>query len=211
VTATASIRSGSVEPRDLVEQWPRAGTGAPPVRIPDHTTAEGNGIALGRGPVTVHVYVDFSSPSCRAFELSAGDALRTMARDGLLTLVVHPVDLPDGPSTDHYSARAASAAGCAADAGRFFEFASLVLERQPPPGSPGLTDEQLVELGVEVGLSHRGFAQNVVDHRYVAWAGRGTRRALARGIVATPAVLVQGVPVPATGDAVTAAVRAAGR
>ncbi|WP_222263045.1 DsbA family protein [Modestobacter marinus] len=156
-------------------------------------------------------YLDFHSPSCRAFELSSGDALRTMARDGLLTLVVHPVDLLDRPATDHYSSRAASASGCAADGGLFMEYAQVLLENQPPGGGPGLTDRQLVELGAEVGLSDRGFAQCVADHRYLTWAGRVTRRALARGVSATPTVLVQGLPVPADRATIAAAVQASGR
>jgi protein-disulfide isomerase len=187
-------------------------TSAPPVRVPHHTTAEGHGVALGRGPVTVHVYVDFQCPYCRAFELSSGEGLRTMATDGLITLVVHPMDFLAGASPDGYSSRAASAAGCAADSGRFMEYARVLFEHQPPEGGPGLTDEQLVELGAEVGLGDdRGFARCVLDHRYVTWADRGTRRALERGVSATPTVLVRGVPVPATSGAIAVAVRAAGR
>ena len=186
-------------------------TSAPPVRIPHYTTADGDGVALGRGPVTVHAFVDFQCSSCRAFELSSGEALRAMATDGLLTLVVHPMASLDGASTDCYSSRAASAAGCAADSGRFMEYAEVLFEHQPPEGGPGLTDEHLVELGARIGLDDRGFIQCVLDHRYVTWADRVTRRALERGVSATPTILVQGVAVPATSGAIAAAVRAGGR
>jgi protein-disulfide isomerase len=186
-------------------------TSAPPLRIPHHTTADGNGVALGRGPATVHAFLDFGCPASRAFELSSGEALRTMATDGLLTLVVHPMTLQDGASTDRYSSRAASAAACAADSGRFMDYAQVLLEHQPPEGGPGLTDDELVQLAAGIGLCDRGFARCVLDHRYVTWADRVTRRALERGVRGTPTILVQGVLVPADLAAIAAEVRAAGR
>jgi protein-disulfide isomerase len=186
-------------------------TSAPPLRIPHHTTADGNGVALGRGTVTVHAYVDFGCPSSRAFELSAGEALRTMATDGLLTLVVHPMVLQDGASSDRYPSRAASAAACAADSGRFMDYAQVLFHHQPPANGPGLTDAHLVQLAAGIGLCDRGFVRCVLDHRYVTWADRVTRRALERGVRGTPTILVQGVLVPADGAAIAAEVRAAGR
>lgn len=186
----------------------RADPGRPP-RVPGHATPEGDGVALGGGPIVVDAYVDFQCPYCRAFELSSGDALRAMAAGGLVTLVVHPMDFLDAASTNHYSSRAASASGCASDAGRFLEYARALFAHQPPEGGPGLTDEQLVALGPEAGLSDPGFARCVPEHGYVPWADHVTQRALARGVSATPTTLVQGVPVPANAGAIAAAVRSA--
>jgi protein-disulfide isomerase len=187
-----------------------AGPGDPP-RVPAHTTDEGDGVALGSGPVVVDAYIDFQCPYCRDFELSSGDALRAMAADGRITLVVHPMNFLDEASTTHYSSRAASASGCAADAGGFGEYFQALFAHQPPEGGPELTDEQLVELGRAVGLSGPPFGGCVPMHGYVPWADLVTQRALARGVSATPTTLVQGRPVPADATAIAAAVVAAGR
>jgi protein-disulfide isomerase len=161
---------------------------------------------VGDGPVVVDAYIDFQCPFCRAFELTSGDALRAMAAEGLITLVVHPMDFLDEASTNHYSSRAASASGCASDAGRFSEYAQALFANQPPEGGPGLTDEQLVELGVAVGLTEPTFARCVPEHAYVPWANFVTQTAFARGVSGTPTTLVAGVPVPANARAIAAAV-----
>jgi protein-disulfide isomerase len=182
------------------------GTAAAPPRVPAHSTPEGDGVVVGSGPVVVDAYIDFQCPFCRAFELSSGDALRAMAADGLITLVFHPMDFLDEASTNHYSSRAASASGCASDAGGFSEYAQVLFVKQPPEGGPGLTDEELVELGVAIGLTDPAFVRRVPEHVYVPWADHVTRVAMARGVSGTPTTLVQGVPVPANARAIAASV-----
>jgi protein-disulfide isomerase len=180
---------------------------APP-RVPAHTTPEGDGVVVSSGPVRVDAYIDFQCPFCRAFELSSGEALRAMATEGLIALVYHPMDFLDEASTNHYSSRAASASGCASDADRFSEYAQVLFANQPPEGGPGLTDEQLVELGAAVGLTEPTFARSVAEHPYVPWADHVTQRAMARGVSGTPTTLVAGVPVPANARAIATAVAA---
>jgi protein-disulfide isomerase len=182
-----------------------------PAQVPAHTTPEGDGVVIGNGPVVVDAYIDFQCPFCRAFEMSSGDAIRAMAADGLITLVVHPMDFLDEASTNHYSSRAAAASGCAADADRFMAYFQALFANQPPEGGPGLTDEQLVELGRAVGLVDSGFGECVPSHRYVPWADFVTQTAMARGVSGTPTTLVQGIPVPANARAIATAVAAVAR
>jgi len=184
------------------------GVQAAPARVPAHTTPEGDGVVVSTGPIRVDAYIDFQCPFCRAFELSSGEALRAMATEGLIALVYHPMDFLDEASTNHYSSRAASASGCASDADRFSEYAQVLFANQPPEGGPGLTDEQLVELGAAVGLTEPTFARGVAEHRYIPWADHVTQRAMARGVSGTPTTLVAGVPVPANARAIATAVAA---
>jgi protein-disulfide isomerase len=192
----------------LARAVPGGGVQAAPPRVPAHTTPEGDGVMVGSGPIRVDAYIDFQCPFCRAFELTSGDALRAMAADGLITLVYHPMDFLDEASTNHYSSRAASASGCASDADGFLPYAQALFVHQPPEGGPGLTDEQLVELGIAVGLTDPSFARSVPQHPYVPWADHVTQRAMARGVSGTPTTLVEGVPVPANARAIAAAVAA---
>jgi protein-disulfide isomerase len=184
------------------------GVQAAPSRVPAHTTPEGDGVVVSTGPIRVDAYIDFQCPFCRAFELSSGEALRAMATEGLIALVYHPMDFLDEASTNHYSSRAASASGCASDADRFSEYGQVLFANQPPEGGPGLTDEQLVELGSEVGLTEPTFARCVAEHPYLPWADHVTQRAMAHGVSGTPTTLVAGVPVPANARAIAAAVAA---
>ncbi|RBY81343.1 disulfide bond formation protein DsbA [Blastococcus sp. TF02-09] len=195
----------------LARTAPRAGVPTAPRRVPAHAAPEGDGVVVGSGPVVVDAYIDFQCPFCRAFELSSGDELRAMAADGRTTLVYHPMDFLDHASTNHYSSRAASASGCASDGDRFEDYARVLFANQPPEGGPGLTDDQLVELGTSVGLTDPGFVQGVPSHPYVPWADYVTQRALARGVSATPTTLVDGVPVPANARAIAAAVASGAR
>jgi protein-disulfide isomerase len=190
----------------LARAAPEGGVAAAPPRVPSRTTPEGDGVIVGAGPVRVDAYIDFQCPFCRAFEMSSGDALRAMAAEGLISLVFHPMDFLDQASTNHYSSRAASASGCASDAGGFSEYSQVLFANQPPEGGPGLTDEQLLELGVAVGLAEPAFVGCVPQHVYVPWADFVTQRALARGVSGTPTTLVEGVPVPANAPAIASAV-----
>ncbi len=193
----------------LARTTPGGGGGqAAPARVPAHITPEGDGGVVSTGPVRVDAYIDFQCPFCRAFELSSGEALRAMATEGLIALVYHPMDFLDEASTNHYSSRAASASGCASDADRFSEYAQVLFANQPPEGGPGLTDEQLVELGAVAGLTEPTFARCVAEHPYIPWADHVTQRAMARGVSGTPTTLVAGVPVPANARAIATAVAA---
>jgi protein-disulfide isomerase len=176
------------------------------IPIPAGVTPEGDGIALGDGPAWVDAYIDFLCPFCRMFEERSGPALEAMLDRGLLTLVYHPLGFLDGLSTTRYSSRAAAASGAAADAGRFLPYLHALYDNQPPEGGPGLSDQELIMLGQAVGLTDPAFAEAVTSGRYLPWAGFVTERAVQRGVSGTPSTFVDGVPVPASADAIAIAV-----
>jgi protein-disulfide isomerase len=183
---------------------------APP-RVPAHSTREGDGIAVSDGPITVEAYIDFQCPFCRQFELSSGADLNTMAADGEIRLVYHPLGFLDGLSTTMYSSRAAASSGCADDLDRFVEYAHALFVNQPPEGGPGLTDADLVVIGESVGLPAAAFAKCVGAGTYLPWVAYVTERAIARGVSGTPSVYVAGNPVPANARTIAAAVQALSR
>jgi protein-disulfide isomerase len=168
-----------------------------PSRIPAGATAEGDGIVLGNGPVTLDAYIDFLCPFCKRFEERSGPVLDRFVADGVISLVCHPMGFLDRLSTTAYSSRAASASGCASDQGQFLEYAKALFVNQPPEGGPGLSDDQLAELGHATGIDDPGFDRCVLADAYVPWAAYVTARAAERGVSGTPSVFVNGVPVPA--------------
>lgn len=178
---------------------------------PAGATADGSGVQVGSGPVTVDVYEDFICPACQQFERSVGPTLDRLAAEGRARIVYHPVAFLDRFSSTDYSSRSSAASGCAAQGGKFREYARALFERQPLEGGPGLSDQELVEIGTSVGLSADSFGSCLRDGTFRRWTRHVTERASEAGINATPSVLVDGKPASATAEAITAAVEAAGR
>jgi protein-disulfide isomerase len=182
---------------------------AVPSRIPSGATAEGDGVVVGQGPVRVDAFIDFLCPYCRQFELSSGPALAEMVADRAISLVYHPMNFLDEASTTKYSTRAAAASGCAADQGRFLEYAHALFVDQPPEGGPGLSDAELAAIGRAVGLTDPAFGACLADAPYLEWPPFVTARAVALGVSATPTVLVADVFTAADARAIASAVAAA--
>ena len=180
---------------------------APPNHVPGGATSNGDGVVLGSGPAVVDAYIDFLCPFCRMFEERSGPTIDALVDRGVITLVYHPLGFLDRLSTTRYSTRAAAAAGCASDGGQFREYLYVLYEHQPPEGSDGLNDEELVQLGLQCGLGE-DFGAGVMSGRYIPWAEYVTAVAIRRGVNATPSVYVDGMGVPASAQAVTAAVMA---
>jgi protein-disulfide isomerase len=177
-----------------------------PSRVPAGATPEGDAIVIGGGPVRVDAFIDFLCPYCRRFELSAGPALAGLVADRLISLAYHPMNFLDQASTTNYSTRAAAASGCAADGGRFLDYAHALFTHQPPEGGPGLSDAELAGLGGAVGLAGAAFAACLSDAPYLDWPPYVTARATAAGVSATPTVLVARAAVRPDPQAITAAV-----
>jgi protein-disulfide isomerase len=182
---------------------------AVPSRLPAGTTTEGDGVMIGHGPVRVDIFIDFLCPYCRQFELSAGSALARLAADGRASLVYHPMNFLDEASTTNYSTRAAAASGCAADQGKFVEYAHALFVGQPPEGGAGLSNAELAAIGRSAGLADPSFAACVSEPPYLDWPPYVTARATALGVEATPTVLVAGTAVRPGGQQISAAVASA--
>jgi protein-disulfide isomerase len=181
-----------------------------PSRLPAGSTREGDGIMIGHGPVRVDAFIDFLCPYCRQFELSAGPTLAGLVSGGQVSLVYHPMNFLDRASTTNYSTRAAAASGCAADGGRFTEYANALFVSQPAEGGPGLSDAELADLGRAAGLDAAAFSTCLSDAPYLDWPPYVTARATALGVDATPTVLVAGAVVRPEARPIGAAVAAAG-
>jgi protein-disulfide isomerase len=177
-----------------------------PPRIPTNATPEGDAVLIGDGPVRIDAFIDFLCPYCRQFELSSEVTLAELVSSGHASIAYHPMNFLDEASTTNYSTRVAAASGCAADAGRFVEYAHTLFVHQPPEGGPGLNDRELADLGREVGLDGPPFTTCIAQAPYLEWPSYVTARAVGLGVQATPTVLVSGTPVRADPQAIAAAV-----
>jgi protein-disulfide isomerase len=147
----------------------------------------------GDGPVLVEVYLDFLCPACKQFETTTQPTIDQLIEANKIRLVWHPLGFLDGNSAPPgYSTRAANAAACAANEGKIGDYGINLFAVQPPEGSAGLTDDQLIEIGGPLGLNAPSFAQCVRGGTYKPWVANVDDKAAQRGLVQTPTVYVNG-------------------
>ncbi|MDM4722719.1 thioredoxin domain-containing protein [Micromonospora sp. WMMA1363] len=171
----------------------------------------GTGIVFGSGPATIDLYEDYLCPACKQFQQVSGETIDQLADEGKALVVFHPVAYLNRFSTTEYSTRASAAAGCASAGGKFREFTGILFERQPPEGGAQLSNGQLVDIGVEVGLDRGTFGSCVNDGTYRAWTEHVTAEASRSDVTSTPTILVNGQPVAdRSPEGIRAAVEAAG-
>ncbi|APX33360.1 hypothetical protein BH708_12260 [Brachybacterium sp. P6-10-X1] len=142
------------------------------------------------GPV-VDVYVDFLCPHCATFHEMHGEDLTQLARDGEITLRMHPRPMLDANSTPPgYSGRAANAAVCAyaEDPEQWFDAEAALFENQP--GEEGLTDDELATVISEgTGLD---VSSCIAEGTYLPWIQGVVEPEALETTQGTPAVLIDG-------------------
>jgi len=162
------------------------------LRFPKGISATDNSaISTGTGPVTVDIYADFLCPRCREFEQANRTALNGLAGQNKITLAFHPVSILDYNSTTKYSSRAAAAAGCAADQGKFDAYATALYDNQPEEGGAGLSNGKLIDIGKSLGLGSN-FADCIAGRDYRGWAQHVGDVAASRGVSSTPTIMING-------------------
>ncbi len=132
--------------------WWSSQSAEEPVAADYPVSVDGAVVTAGTGPVTVDVYEDFLCPQCERFEERYGDEITTALNEGRITVQYHGIAILDRlTDPEGYSTRAANAALCSATAGIFPAYHDKLFDEQPAEGSSGLTDEQLIAFGSELG------------------------------------------------------------
>ena len=127
-------------------------------------------------------------------------------------MVYLPVAYLNRFSSTEYSTRSSAASGCAAEGGKFTEFGKALFAKQPPENGAQLSNDELIDIGVEVGLDRDSFGSCVRDGKYKPWTAHVSEEATRANVTGTPTVLVNGEQVREwTPENITAAVEAAGR
>jgi protein-disulfide isomerase len=145
------------------------------------------GAAPGSGTPVVDVWEDFQCPYCKQFEQAGGKLLTSYAQQKKITVRYHLASFL-GPE----SQRAANAAACASDAGRFPAYHAVLYANQPREGTGGYTVDQLRQLGRSVGLTSQTFTQCVEGNTYGEWVRAVQHSFDTSGLHGTPSVLLNG-------------------
>ena len=166
--------------------------------------AETGAIAVGDGADELATYIDFMCPVCGQFEELYGETIEGLVDDGSITLNIHPISILDRASQGtEYSTRSANAMYCVAvaDPEASLPFLQAMYANQPAESTPGLTDDQILEIASGVGVS--GIDDCVNDGRYSKYVTAMTEETPvqpgAAGI-GTPTVMLNGEFVELTGD-----------
>ena len=108
------------------------------------------------GVPTLDVYEDFQCPICAEFEHRFGEGIEALAEKGQVKLVFHTLSFLDDKLGNDSSNRAANAAACAADQGKFLEYHSATFGAQPLREGAGYTDAALKSVAEKAGITGAG-------------------------------------------------------
>jgi protein-disulfide isomerase len=163
------------------------------VVMPAHALGPGGGEVLGSAsaPVLLEEYGDYQCPACAALQRILGPIVQRLTQQGRIRFVFHNFAFL-GPE----SLRAASAATCAGDQGKFWQYHDLLYAEQAPENSGALSTDRLLEFGRRVGLSDERFTTCVRDDTYVPWVRQVTEEGSRRGVRGTPTLYRNGTQLP---------------
>ena len=145
------------------------------------------------------LYEDFQCPICKAYEANLGSKIQALATSGKASVVYHSLTFLDSTNLNvagappKSSTRAASAAACAQDQGKFLDYHGTVYLNQSTTEGAGFTDDQLIRFGTESGVSDMTtFTQCVKDQKYVGFLSQVVAEADTRQVTGTPTFFVAG-------------------
>lgn len=159
------------------------------------TAVQGSVVVAGKAaPNTVDVYEDMLCPICQAFESEYGGDLTKAINDGKIQVRYHPVAILNSRSKPAgYSQRGANAVLCAAESGFFSAYHDKLYAEQPKENSAGLSDQELIDKGNQVGAPP-AFAQCVTSGKHIRAVQVETQRAGGDAALRSPGKQYFGTP-----------------
>lgn len=154
-------------------------------------------------PSTLTIWEDFRCPVCAQFENAFRDTIKELADDGQVKVEYHLATIIDGNLGGTGSLRAANAAACAQDTGKFAPYHDVLFSNQPPePDDAFGKNSRLIELAGQVeGLDTPDFRSCVEDGEHDSWVKKSDTAFREGGFQGTPTVLLNGESVfPSKGD-----------
>ncbi|MFJ4683385.1 DsbA family protein [Streptomyces sp. NPDC088789] len=143
---------------------------------------------------TLTVWEDFRCPACKSFETNYRQAIHELTAAGSLKVEYHLATIIDGNMGGSGSRKAANAAACAQDAGKFTPYHDLLYDNQPPETDDAFADNaKLIDLAGKVdGLDTPAFRTCVEDGTHDTWVDKSNQAFAGGGFGGTPTVLLNG-------------------
>ncbi|EKX63419.1 hypothetical protein Sipo8835_35065 [Streptomyces ipomoeae] len=143
---------------------------------------------------TLTVWEDFRCPACKSFEDAYRSTIHELTEAGKLKVEYHLVTLIDGNMGGSGSRKAANAAACAQNEGRFPAYHDVLYESQPAETNDDYaSDSKLLDLAKKVdGLDSSAFRTCVEDGTHNSWVGKSNKAFQKGGFGGTPTVFLNG-------------------
>ncbi|MFF5722132.1 DsbA family protein [[Kitasatospora] papulosa] len=157
-----------------------------------------DGLALQVGaddaPSTLTIWEDFRCPVCAQFENAFRDTITELADSGQLKVEYHLATIIDGNLGGSGSLRAANAAACAQDVGKFAPYHDVLYRNQPAETDDAFGDNgKLIDLAGKVdGLDTPAFRSCVEDGTHDSWVVKSNKAFTEGGFEGTPTALLNG-------------------
>lgn len=145
-------------------------------------------------PSTLTVWEDFRCPVCAQFENAFRDTSHQLESSGQIKVEYHLATIIDGNLGGSGSLRAANAAACAQDAGKFSAYHDVLYRNQPQETVDAFGDnDKLIELSGKVpGLDTPDFRSCVNDGKHDSWVKKSNTAFQNGGFQGTPTALLNG-------------------
>ncbi|MDV9199443.1 DsbA family protein [Streptomyces sp. Wh19] len=183
IAANSGGKSGKSEAGPLVA--PSGATGKDSLAI--QVGADG-------APSTLTIWEDFRCPVCAQFENAFRDTVHQLENSGQIKVEYHLATIIDGNLGGSGSLRAANAAACAQDAGKFPAYHDVLYRNQPQESVDTFGDnDKLIELAGKVPeLDTPGFRSCVNDGKHDSWVQKSNTAFQNGGFQGTPTALLNG-------------------
>ncbi|ATL27029.1 DsbA family protein [Streptomyces formicae] len=172
-------------------------TSSGPVVVPKGANGKDQlSLPLGKGSAksTLDIWEDFRCPACKQFEDAYRSTIHELADKGQLKVEYHLATLIDKNLGGSGSLRAANAAGCAQDAGKFPPYHDVLYKNQPEEADDAFSkNAKLIELAGQVdGLVTDSFKKCVEDGKHDSWATASNKAFQDAKLRGTPTVRLDG-------------------
>lgn len=137
----------------------------------------------------INIWEDFQCPFCNLFEKAMGGYLEGLVRNKEAKVVYHMASFIGDDSV-----RAANAANCSVDEGRFLEYHRALYEIQGAENVGVYSNKNLVEVGKRLGITSPTFESCVNDGKYNGVVKNVANSMGKNNVNGTPTVFINGKP-----------------
>lgn len=160
--------------------------------IPASVSADaGYGIVLNgdaTGVPVIEIYEDFQCPICQQFEGINSRYITSLVEEKKAKVVYHILSF-----IGEESVRAANAAACAANEGKFLNYHNALYANQPKSENSGeWSDQQLFNIASVADVQTASFKKCIEDKTYVTWVEKAAEAGAKAGVNSTPTVFING-------------------
>jgi protein-disulfide isomerase len=162
-------------------------TAAPRTPLAPAKTSAGRVLGNPDAPVTIDIYSDFQCPICRRADLTIQALAPKYIDTGKVKVVYHNFAF-----IGNESVRAAEAAECANDQGKFWQYATYLFDHQTGENVGAFSDANLKRFAQDLQLDTTSFNSCFDSNKYASLIQEELKQGQALGIQATPSFFING-------------------